>query len=517
MRSILSLLTALLLLLPSGNAFATNVEDSLILGIQSTKTTLIRPLEPEERDIKSLYGLIYESLVVIDDDYLPKPCLAESWEQTGAGKTWTLHLRKDVTFSDGTPLTAYDVAATGQYILDRANDENVTVKGYYANLNYFVDKITATGDYTIVVKAKRSYFGVLYALTFPILKASEVTAENPLGTGPYIVTHFSAGDYMFLEYNPNWWQNTPQVREISVMMYNTPSLVIEAYEYGRVDTVFTRSIAAAQYKSGTTSLAIASRTNQLETLLMNHSSSKLGSINVRKAIRYAVDPDKIASTVYMGMVNRTNTPMIPGTWMYNDSVDGMFKRDVEAAKALLEADGWDDSNEDGVLDRVSEEGKLVNLAFTLLVYEEPDNNVRYEAANVIAEELAEIGIDVTVTTVSYADMLSKLTAGNFQLALASFAMDACPDPGFMLMSGNSGNYCRYKSSAMTDLCKGLRTCVTQGEYQQVLHQIQQQFANDCPFICLFYRSGAILSRRMYTTVRDVRELELLRGIEKFHQ
>ena len=94
-------------------------------------------------------------------------------------------------------------------------------------------------------------------------------------------------------------------------------------------------------------------------------------------------------------------------------------------------------------------------------------------------------------------------------------MDVCPDAGFMLIAGNTGNFSRYRSSAMTDLCSELRTKMEQPEYQYTLHAIQEQFAKDCPFICLFYRSGTVLTRKMYTTVRDVRELELLRGIEDF--
>ena len=90
-------------------ALAESVEDSLIVGMLSNRTTEIRPLIPQERDIMSLYGLIYESLVVIDDNGLPQPHLAESWTETGGGKTWTFRLRDNVTFSDGTPLTAYDV------------------------------------------------------------------------------------------------------------------------------------------------------------------------------------------------------------------------------------------------------------------------------------------------------------------------------------------------------------------------------------------------------------------------
>ena len=141
--------------------------------------------------------------------------------------------------------------------------------------------------------------------------------------------------------------------------------------------------------------------------------------------------------------------------------------------------------------------------------------MRIETANVIKQQLAEIGMNVEIITTTYLDIQEKLSAGSFHLALCSFAMDVCPDPGFLLMSGNTGNYGRYRSTAMTDLCKELRACVNQQDYRAKLMDIQRRFAEDCPFICMFYRSGAVLTRMMYTTARDVREGELLRGIETF--
>ena len=111
----------------------------------------------------SVYELVYESLVNIDDDYLPQAGLCESWEESGNGKTWTFHLRDNITFSDGTPMTAHDVVATAQYILDRANEDGTQNPGYYFNLKYFVKSISASGDKTVVVKtaAGRNYWGVL--------------------------------------------------------------------------------------------------------------------------------------------------------------------------------------------------------------------------------------------------------------------------------------------------------------------------------------------------------------------
>ena len=114
-------------------------------------------------------------------------------------------------------------------------------------------------------------------------------------------------------------------------------------------------------------------------------------------------------------------------------------------------------------------------------------------------------------------LLSKVKDGSFDLALIAFAMDVTPDPGFMLMSSNvkSGNYCRYKSSKMDELFSSLRKQLQQEDYRLKLMDIQYQFYTDCPFVCLYWRTGNVISRYMYTACRDVREFELLRGIESF--
>ena len=90
-----------------------------------------------------------------------------------------------------------------------------------------------------------------------------------------------------------------------------------------------------------------------------------------------------------------------------------------------------------------------------------------------------------------------------------------PDPGFFLRQGNVQNYGRQSSDAMTDLIDELRQQESQAAFAFTSQSIQQLFADEVPFICLFYRAGAILTRKMFTTVRTLREFELLRGIEAF--
>ena len=497
-------------------ASAGNVENSLVVGIQSSKTLTVRPLLPVERDIVSVYDLVYESLIYIDDNYLPQGQLAQSWEMSSNGKTWTFYLRPSVFFSDGTPLTAQDVVASAQYILDRANDENITDHGFYSNLKYYISSISASDESTVVIRtSKRACFGLLYELTFPVVPASMVDRDNPPGTGPYLFNTFAAGDYAWLQANPNWWQAQPQVQEIMFSFHETQKAVIESYEYARVDAVFSRSIASAQYKSGTSSLSVSYRTSQLECLLMNNSAPELTK-EVRQAIRCVVDTSKLISNVYSGLAERADLPFYPGTWAYNDTLSSYFTLSQEKARALLEEAGWGDSDEDGVLDKLNSEGKMVRLHLRFYVYEEPENDVRVEAANQIADMLAAVGIDASPEPMTMANLTERLKAGSYDLALAAFSMDANPDPGFMLMRGNSGNYTRYRSEEITGMFEDLRTQTTQSGYQTVLWNIQARFAEDCPFLCLYWRTGNILTRYMFTTVRDVREYELLRGIETFH-
>ena len=67
-----------------------------MVGIQSNKTAILRPLDPQERDMLSIYDLVWESLIRINDDYLPEPYLCQRWEASSNGRTWTLYLRDDV-------------------------------------------------------------------------------------------------------------------------------------------------------------------------------------------------------------------------------------------------------------------------------------------------------------------------------------------------------------------------------------------------------------------------------------
>lgn len=505
-----------LLLLPGMAGAEMLTEEGVHLGIISVLTTQVNPLTPVEREFMSVTDLMYEGLLSLDDDYRPQPCLAESYTSSTDGKTWFFYLREDITFHDGTPLSAYDAAATANEILRLAQDG----QGRYQSLKYFITSIEASDSRTVVVRTNRANYGFLYAMTFPVLKAGEVQAPNPVGTGAYYLDMFEPGVYMLLSAYTGWWQNLPQNRQVLINFFATNRELISAYEYSNVDAVLTRAITAAQYRSGVSAYNIDYRTTQLETLMMNNNAPELADVQVRQAIRYMIDMNDIVKNVYYGMVTRTDTPLIPGTWTY---WDGDYQQEYNKQKAmeLLDAAGWDHYTLSDGGNEVRTKlinGKQANLHLRFYVYEEQDNSVRVEVANRIADRLLEVGVECKVDTLTYKEAAEKLKAGSYDLCLAAFNVDFTPDPGYLLISGNTANYTRYKSAEMDDLIqKKLRAALEPAAYDQALQEIQRLFWQDCPFVCLYYRNGAILTRRMFTDARDVREPEVLRGIEYFRK
>ncbi len=510
---LLALALVLCLLCPP--ALATTMDDILSLGMISVKTQYLNPLQAEEREFQSLTALIYEGLFSLDDDYMPQLCIAASCDSTTDGKHWTVRIRPDVYFHDGQQCTAYDVEATINEILRLAE----TGLGQYNQLRYIISKVSVNSAESLQITVNRPYYAVRFALTFPVLPRDQVQAAQPAGTGPFKVDQFIPANLLHLSANENYWKGAPTVKGINVDFKSTNRELIMDYEYNRVDAAITRSASAGQYQTGLTNLNIAYRTRQLETLLLNDSANSfpLDNVEIRKAIRYAIDFDTIANTVYMGMAKRTDTPLPAGTWMYKDNEEA-YSYNPDKARQILDEQGWKSNpNRDNgtrytmvMVKGKQEERKLV---LGLYVYEEQENSVRNQVAGMIKDYLAAVGISVHIEAVSFPTAAARLQARNYDMAIAAFQMDVVPDPGFLLMPGNTGNYTGYRSSAMDKLCKKMREEREFSQYKQLLWDIQDQFCQDCPFICMWYRAGALLTRKVFTTVRDVREPEILRGIE----
>ena len=515
------LLALCLLLLLSACAPAFAQTTSLVCGIVATQNAETRPLQLRDRDLVSVMDLVYEGLFTIDDDYLPQPELAYSYEFSNEGRRLIVTLRDDVTFHNGRALTADDGIATldAMYALsgfdkDLNSEVELADRGLYYSTFYSIKSWQAQDDRTLVFGLRRACYGSLYALTFPILPSEEIGAALPSGTGPYRFDGYEQGTSVWLAVNPTWWQRTPQIRNIRAGIYEDSEKVLTAFDQRDVDVATTRSINASRYSGSLNSFSLSARSRQLEVLLVNRANNLLKSDDngknlVREAIAYAIDRSTLITSIYQGMALVAYSPVPSGTWLANEETAQDIYDPLMAA-SLLDRAGW----------KLADNGKRYKNGqsmpqLRLIVYDEPGSMVRTNAANKIREQLEAVGFTVSVTTWSQENVVTKLRSGDYSIALCAFNFDVCPDPGFTLTSTGICNFTRYRSKEMNDLFSSLRTSWTQESYRSVMRQIQEKFTQDMPYIPLYWRSSALLSRSAFTSARDIRELELFRGVESF--
>ena len=510
-------LLLILLFIPCAQAELT----TLTCAIVATDDLQIRPLELNQRDVVSVCDLVYEGLFSMDDNYQPQPKLAYSFKFVNEGRRLEVVLRDDVTFHNGQKLTAHDVVATLDYMYeltgfdDDLNSEvELTDRGLYYSTFYTLRSWEAVDDHTLLFTLRRPSYGALYSFAFPILPQNEVRNTMPAGTGPYRYDGYEPGSAIWLIANDAWWQRVPQVRYIRASIYPNSEAALTAFDMQTVDVAMSRSINASRYSGSLSSFSLVSRTRQLEVLLINRSYSIFksdgnGDNLVRRAIGYAINRSELIGSVYQGMATVAYTPIPAGTWLSNEeTIQDIY--DPLMAASLLDSAGWKMAD-DG---KRYKDGKAMPT-LRILVYDEPGSTVRTNAANKIVEQLAAVGIPAYVASWPREDVLVKLRSGDYSLALVAFNFDVCPDPGFTVTSTASCNYTRYRSDDMNDLIAQARKTVPADEYQYVMRLVQDQFEQDMPYICLYWRSGSLLSRSAFTNARDIRELELLRGVEHF--
>jgi len=320
-----------------------------------------------------IYHLNYDFLVGWDPVKLePRPEFAESWSNSADGKTWTFKIRPGMTWQDGQPATARDVAFTFNYILE--ND----LWAYTLYLNY-IKKVTALDDATVVFECRKPKADILH-MSVPILpehiwskvsgKAagrSFVNGPPTIGSGPFKVFENKQNLYVRLVANPDYWRGKPAIDELLFETYQNADTMVQDLESGALDAVV--GVPAAQFKalaseSITANACVSWSFEQLTFNCYDNPDSKGNPVlldqQFRQALQYAVDREKNAAVAYSGYMDPGGT-LLPqySPYRWEPPSDQAYTYDPEKAKAMLDAAGYKDVNGDGF--RETKQGKPLEL------------------------------------------------------------------------------------------------------------------------------------------------------------
>ncbi|MDO5619511.1 ABC transporter substrate-binding protein [Kocuria sp.] len=319
---------------------------------------------------------LYEPLVERDDDYQIAYRLAESLEPDDDGAVWTLRLRENLKFSDGSDLTADDVVFTFERVTDPADP-----KTNASNLSTF-DRAEAVDDRTV-----RIYLSAPNAILDDSLAQYSMGVvprgydpANPIGAGPFKLKSFTAGLSTALERNPHYWGQSPHLDEVELLNFNDTDALINALLSSQVDCVGQIPLSLVDVLNSDERMAVLnSPTGMWLPFTMRVDVAPFDDVRVRQAFRLAVDREQMIEQVLSGNGELGNDMFSPFDPFYPQELS-QREQDIAQAKELLAQAGHPD-------------GLTVELVTA------PIQSGVVEAAQVFAEQAREAGITVNIRRV----------------------------------------------------------------------------------------------------------------------
>ena len=471
------------------------------------------PIGVRTEEMYQLFSLVFDTLIGVNGSNMLVPSLAMSW-RSGGERIWLISLRQGVTWHDGSSFTADDVVNTYDRIRRQTD-------GYYSDAAENIVSLMKLDESTIRVEMRSAGLSALYCLNFPITKAN--SDEVLMGTGAYRLENMT-DEEIKLTVNTDWWGGTPQIETVEFLARGSNDLAIASYEAGMLDFVPTNSLTAKQYSSAGETVVASCMTQQMETLLINHNNAHLRKREFRSAIAHLVDRSSIIANVYMNNARSCDMPVPPDSWLY-DSSQVVYGYDRELALSLLTEQGYT-IDEDG---NIGYFGEKVSLR--ILVGSTPENSVRAEAAQLIADSLTSFGIGIELITANHdtasaspdpeseapysgdTEFVRLLREGNWDLALVGFSLSESNSLSKYLTPSGSNNFGHYSSETMTSLIEIMDSAVDEASLREAVYAVQSEFAEELPFIVLYFRLNSVIYSADIQGIGQLREPRLLENMK----
>ena len=428
----------------------------------------LHPITGDNRTNLTLGGLLYEGLYALDGQFQPEPCLCTGGTASEDGLSWTFPLRSGVTFSDGSPLTAAEAAAS----LELARTSPL----YAARLADITGVEAGEGSVTLTLSRPNGALPAL--LDIPIVKE---TGGVPLGTGSYVLT--GGGESWSLTANPHRQQEgTLPLDSIPLRAIQEADDLIRAFDTRDVTLVSTDL-------TGTNALGFSGSFDTVDyaTSVMlyvgfNTASGPCASAAVRQALLRSFDRGAAATVSLSRHAQPAALPAAPASALYDETLAGGLDYDTQAAAELLEQAGY--SRTDGVWQR-----RGVPLTLTLAA---PSNNPhRLAAAELLAASLSDAGIGAELEALAWDDYLRALEAGDFDLYLGEVRLTGDFDLTALITPGGALNYGRYSSAQAVSLHDAFRAASGSARVQAAA-RLYEHLAQEPPFAVICFKNWSVL-------------------------
>ncbi len=460
------LFVVMLLTAAAGSADAAEEEKVLRVAYISDIATMDVALTTNDYFIpNNVFDRLFEVIVQEDGSTEIVPSLAQSYEVSEDGLTYTFHLVEGAAFSNGNPLTASDVKYSFERLLTIEGGVNydipLEIAGAEELLNGKVDTLDAIavhGDYELSMTLAAPNAGFIAELTSPAVGiVDQETCESvsgfgidpadTIGSGPYVVTEWVVNDHITLERNETYWGERPDVDKCILNIVpdaGTQNLMFQSGELDMVDLEnLDASIVESTYLTGYADSIVSGRRLGVTFLTMNENNEYLSDVRVRKAVQMAVDRQGIVDAFYAGNASVENGMIATGVWGHNEDLTPL-SYDPEGARALLEEAGY-------------EEGEIT-FEFS---FNNSTGTTKQSIVQKIIQDLAAVGINAQFASYEDSAWLDFRRSEQMPMFIGTWTMDY-NDPANILRTffssstaGRSMNYANEEIVARVDAASAI--------------------------------------------------------------
>jgi peptide/nickel transport system substrate-binding protein len=430
---------------------------------QETEISVGMQLEPPHLDPTSaaaaaidevVYANVFEGLTRFAPDGTILPALAESWEIAPDGLSWVFNLRDGVSFHDGTPFSAEDVAFSFERAMaeDSTNAQKVLFEG--------INSVNVIDDVTVEIGLDAPKGSLLFNLAWGdaviVSPASaETNTTSPIGTGPFIFSQWVQGDRVELVRYEDYWGEKPALEKVVFRFISDPTAAFSAMMAGDLDAypVFPAPENLAQFEADPRFSVIVGSTEGETILAMNHTREPFDDPLVRQAIAHAIDRQAIIDGAMFGYGTPIGSHFAPHHPAHED-LTALSAYDPERSMALLEEAGHPDG-----------------FATTLTL---PPPSYARRGGEIVASQLRAVGIEAEIVNVEWAQWLEQVfTNKDFGLTIVSHT-----EPLDIGIYAREDYYFGYRDPVMQALMHEFDATAEEDDRNALLRAAQERIAQN---------------------------------------
>ena len=473
------------------STFAQEPSGRLVVSLASDPTSLFMPRAADRTASNAAWSL-FDGLVWIDDDGDIVPALAESWEVSDDGRSYTFFLRQGVEFHNGEPFNADAVLATWESGLDPSND--------YANVFAEAEEVVAIDEFTVRISTPEpnAAFLTRLATTWAIVPPAYIAevgidgfAANPVGTGPFRFVSRSAGDRIVLEANPNYWrEGLPRVAELEFRVIPDASTRLAAIQTGEIHIANRLTADQIATLERAPNVEVVSYLNDRVFYvgfknIGNGVGTPIEDARVRRALNYGTNRPGIIQAIFAGQANLAPGFILPGNLGFDEALMQPFPYNPERALELLAEAGFPDGFE---ISMGCPADGYININ---------------EVCLAIQRSLANIGVDVAVefrtTNAFWGQPRYEAVGPMYVDSWSSEIGEALPRLQGALIPGNFYN--TWEDDTIAALIQEIERTVDRDERALLYQEMHQLMQDDPPFIYLYQ---PIIFEAINSAVEDYR-------------